>query len=79
MKSIVKLDIYYSPAELEEAIASFVLYYKHQRYHEALDNVTPAPMYFGRYTEVITQREKIKQQTLQQRREQYLQATFYLG
>jgi transposase InsO family protein len=79
MKSIVKLDIYYSPSDLEQAIASFVLYYNNQRYHESLDNVTPADMYFGRYTQVVTQRERIKQQTLQQRRQQYLQDVFYSG
>jgi putative transposase len=79
MQSIVKLDLYYSPSELEQAIASFVRYYNECRYHEALDNVTPADMYFGRYTQVITQRKRIKQQTLQQPREQYLQATRYSG
>ena len=79
MKSIVKLDLYYAPSELEQAIASFVYYYNEQRYHEALDNVTPADMYFGRYTAVTTQRERIKQQTLQQRREHYLQAVLYSG
>jgi len=75
MKSIVKLDIYYSPSELEQAIASFVRYYNEQLYHKSLDNVTPADMYFGRYTAVVTPRERIKQQTLQHRREQYMQAT----
>ena len=79
MKSIIKLNLYYSPSELEQAIASFVCYYNEQRYHEALDNVTPADMYFGRYTAVTTQRERIKQQTLQQRREQYLQTVQYSG
>jgi transposase InsO family protein len=79
MKSIVKLDIYYSPADLEQAIVSFVRYYNAHRYHEALDNVTPADMYFGRDTQVMTQRERIKQQTLQHRREQYLQAAPYSG
>ncbi len=79
MKSIVKLDIYYAPSDLEDAIASFIRYYNHERYHEALDNVTPADMYFGRYTAVMTQRERIKQQTLQQRREYYLQAARYSG
>ena len=42
-------------------------------------NVTPADMYFGRYTAVTTQRERIKQQALQQRRDQYLQATLHSG
>lgn len=79
MKSLIKLDLYYAPSELETAIASFVQYYNDCRYHEALDNVTPADMYFGRYTQVTTQREKIKQATLQQRREQYLQTVPYSG
>ena len=77
MKSLVKLDLYYSPSELEQAVTSFVRYYNEQRYHEALDNVTPADMYFGRYTAVMTQRERIKQLTLQHRREHYLQATYH--
>jgi len=76
MKSIIKLDLYYSPSQLEQALANFVLYYNNQRYHESLDNVTPADMFFGRYEEVLSQRQRIKQHTLQQRREAYLQATY---
>ncbi len=77
MESIVSLDTYYSPSELEQAIASFVLCYNQQRYHEAPDNLTPADVYFGKREEVMTQPERIKQQTLQYRREHYLLATFY--
>lgn len=68
MKSIVKLDTFYFPWELEQAIANFVAYYNHQRYHESLDNLTPADVYFGRAQEVLTQRQIIKQQTLLERR-----------
>jgi len=68
MKSIVKLDTFYYPWELEQAIANFVAYYNHQRYHESLDNLTPADMYFGRAEEVLTQRQIIKEQTLLERR-----------
>jgi putative transposase len=67
MKSIVKLTTFFFPWELEQAIADFVAYYNYQRYHESLDNVTPADVYFGRQEEVLT-REFIKQQTLLQRR-----------
>ena len=73
MKSIVKLDNYYSPTDLEQAIADFVCYYNTQRYHESLENVTPADVYFGRQQQILTQRDLIKQQTLQQRRQDYLQ------
>jgi transposase InsO family protein len=68
MKSIVKLNTFFFPWELEQAIADFVAYYNHERYHESLDNVTPADMFFGRQEEVLTQREIIKQQTLLERR-----------
>jgi putative transposase len=68
MKNIVKLQNYYSPWELEREIAAFVEYYNHHRYHEALDNLTPADVYFGRQKEVLIKREEIKIRTLQQRR-----------
>jgi putative transposase len=68
MKNIVKLDNYYFPWELDQAIAAFVTYYNHHRYHEALDNLTPADVFFGRAEEVKSRREEIKQQTLQDRR-----------
>ena len=68
MKSIVKLNTFYFPWELEQAIANFVAYYNHQRYHGSLDNLTPADVYHGRAEEVLTQRQIIKQQTLLERR-----------
>jgi putative transposase len=75
MKSIVKLDTYFYPWELEQAIADFVVYYNTQRYHESLDNVTPADVFFGRHQEVLSKRAIIKQQTLHQRLQQHLQMT----
>ena len=74
MKNVVKLQNYYLPSELKSAIAEFVAYYNHERYHESLDNLTPADVYFGREKEVLTKREKIKMQTMQQRRRQNLQS-----
>jgi putative transposase len=68
MKSIVLLNTVYFPWELEPAIADFVAYYNYERYHESLDNVTPADMFFGRHKAGLIQREIIKQQTLLQRR-----------
>ena len=72
MKNVMKLEHYYSPWELERAIEAFVQYYNQDRYHESLDNVTPADMVFGRYHEINNQRAQIKQQTLQLRRYQNL-------
>jgi putative transposase len=71
MKSIVTLDNYYSPEELEAEISSFVDYYKNERYHESLDNVTPADVYFGRAVEILAQRKQIKKRTMKQRRIYY--------
>lgn len=48
LKNVVKLDNYYRPEELKEAIGRFVHYYNHERYHESLKNVTPADVYYGR-------------------------------
>ena len=68
MKNEVKLENYYSPSELERAIARFVEHYNHRRYHESLDNVTPADAYFGRRCEILARRQKIKRETLARRR-----------
>jgi transposase InsO family protein len=74
MKSIVLLNTFYFPWELEQASADFVAYYNYERYHESLDNVTPADVFFGRHKAVLTQRELIKHQTLLQRRSLNLHA-----
>ncbi len=42
MKNVVKLEHYYTPWELERAVARFVAHYNHRRVHESLCNVTPA-------------------------------------
>jgi putative transposase len=67
-KAKVNLFIYPSPEALGKAMASFVDYYNHQRYHEALDNVTPADVYYGRREEILARREEVKQQTLAARK-----------
>jgi transposase InsO family protein len=49
MKNVVKLQHYHFPWELEAALRDFVGYYNNERFHESLDNVTPADVYFGRH------------------------------
>jgi hypothetical protein len=78
MKSIVKLTTFFFPWELEQAIADFVAYYNTERYHESLDNVTPADVYLGRQQEVLTQRAIIKQPTLTERRRHNLRIEEYI-
>jgi putative transposase len=72
LKSVIKLLHYYLPGQLEQEIAQFIEYYNNRRYHESLDNVTPADVYFGRHQEIITRREQLKKQTLELRRKQNL-------
>ena len=72
MKNVVKLEHYYFPGEPKEALRDFVAYYNNERYHEALDNVTPADVYFGRQHEVLSERSKIKRLTMQRRKKEYL-------
>jgi len=48
LKREVNRIAYDAPSELRQAIADFAAYCNFRRYHEALDNVTPAGVYFGR-------------------------------
>lgn len=71
MKNIVKLDHYFCPEQVKAALESFVHYYNHHRYHESLDNVTPADVYYRKREQILKRREKIKQRSLLQRRKIY--------
>ena len=68
LKSRILLENYYLPGHLERAVAAFVEHYNHGRYHESLDNLTPADVYFGRGQRVLNARCKIKRKTLTERR-----------
>jgi transposase InsO family protein len=70
MKNRVLLENYYLPGDLERQIGSFVEYYNNQRYHESLNNVTPADVYFGHDKAILREREKIKEQTIRQHQKQ---------
>ena len=71
MKSVVKQNVYYFPEELEQAVAQYVHHYNYERYHESLSNTTPADVYFGKANRIIERRNKIKQQTLKDRKLRY--------
>ncbi len=71
LKNRILLENYFLPGDLEAQIEAFVDHYNHQRYHESLNNVTPADVYFGRGQAILKQREGIKQKTLETRRLQH--------
>jgi hypothetical protein len=48
LKNRMLLEHYYLPGDLERQVAAFVAHYNHARYHESLENLTPADVYFGR-------------------------------
>ena len=71
MKNVVKLNHFYHPEELIEALKTFVNNYNNKRYHESLNNLTPADVYYGRTDKILEKRAIIKQQTLSKRRQLY--------
>jgi putative transposase len=68
LKNRILLENYYLPGQLEAQIHAFVEHYNHHRYHESLNNLTPADVYFGRAQTILLKRQRIKQQTIRRRR-----------
>lgn len=71
MKNILLLDNYYSPDELKLQIENFVEYYNNERYHESLENCTPADVYIGRNVRIVKERQRIKERTMKLRKRNY--------
>jgi putative transposase len=68
LKNRILLENYFLPGDLEASIGKFVDHYNHHRYHESLSNLAPADVYFGRGQTILLERERIKRQTIQNRR-----------
>src|ERR1700720_3767012 len=68
LKNRILLENYYLPGRLEAQIEAFVVDYNHLRYHESIGNLTPADVYFGRGQTILIERERIKRQTIANRR-----------
>ena len=71
LKNRILLENYFLPGELEAQIAAFIDDYNHRRYHESIDNLTPADVYCGRGPTILAERERIKRQTIANRRLQH--------
>ena len=71
LKNRILLEHYDLPGDLERQVAAFVEHYNHARYHESLGNLTPADVYFRRAEAILLERERIKRQTIANRRLQH--------
>ena len=67
-KATINLFVYQSPEALVHAMGEFVRHYNYERYHEALGNITPADVYYGRRESILAHREEVKQKSLESRR-----------
>ena len=71
LKNRILLENYFFSAGHEAQIEAFVDHYNHRRYHESLNNLTPADVYFGRGQTILLKRERIKRKTIETRRLQF--------
>jgi putative transposase len=68
-KEKICLIVWQYPDDLRHEITKFVDYYNTSRYHEALGNVTPDDVYYGRREAILERRKTLKRETLTRRRE----------
>jgi putative transposase len=68
-KEKINLLVWGYPDDLGEEIRRFVSHYNTSRYHEALGNVTPDDVYYGRRESILERRKTLKRETLMRRKQ----------
>jgi hypothetical protein len=68
IKNVINLENYYFPWEWEKAIEEFVQNYNNHRYHESLENLKPADVFFGRDKQILLESKTIKERKMKQRK-----------
>ena len=59
MKNQILLNNCYLPGELREQLQRFITYYNHERYHESLNNLKPADVFYDLDQSILDLREAI--------------------
>jgi putative transposase len=67
LKARLNLLVFTSREALRAAMAEFIEFYNHRRYHEGIGNGTPADVYYDRREEILKQRKEQTQETLDRR------------
>lgn len=77
MKNVIKLETFYFLKDSEKAVEHVVSCNNSERYHESLDKMPSTDVYFGRTEEVKSRQERIKQTSLEKRRQGHRQSVRY--